>query len=194
MADVYSGAISALRDRLSQEEAALTAAQMAVVKTKTAINLLCEMDDIPPLYPDVDAPTSPVAPAPESTRRNGVVRPDQYYNRPLATCVKEFLEGRKQSGLGPASVDEVYSALKAGGYNFESRDDANAMRGLAVSVSKNTGVFARLPSGLIGLAEWYGGPKRKAKTKDAVAAPTTDQDDPAADDLDDVANGDEQAP
>jgi hypothetical protein len=61
--------------------------------------------------------------------------------------------------MGPATVKEIYDALKAGGYKFETKNDANAMRNLRISLTKNTSIFHKLPGGEFGLNEWY--PKLK---------------------------------
>jgi hypothetical protein len=156
--------IAELQLRLLDEEAKVVAAQAAVTKTKIGINVLCDLAGDPPMYPDVNA-----SPIPTSTISGvGIVtKADQYFNRPLATCVREVLEQRKKMNLGPATLAEIHAVLKAGSYAFESRDDENAIRGLGVSVSKNTSLFVRLPNGLVGLAEWYGvSAKRKAKGKE----------------------------
>ncbi|HTU68241.1 MAG TPA: hypothetical protein VMF52_20020 [Steroidobacteraceae bacterium] len=172
--------IAELQTRLADEEKAAAAAIATVNKTKTAINVLCDLAGEPPMFTDIgDAPsvsTTPAAPAAPA------IRPDQYYNKPLATCVKAVLAERKAQG--PMSVADIYAVLKAGGYNFETKDPENAQRGLAVSISKNTPLFARLPNGLIGLTEWYGGPKRKGK-KDADASDQNGDTNGAADATDD---------
>jgi len=60
------------------------------------------------------------------------------------------------------------------------------MRGLNVSISKNTALFARLPNNLVGMNDWYGGSKRRAKGKDngdgvaeEAAASSTDDTSPS---------------
>lgn len=42
----------------------------------------------------------------------------------------------------------------AGGYQFETKDDNNAMRGMRISMAKNI-KFHKLPNGKWGLKEWY---------------------------------------
>ena len=90
------------------------------------------------------------------------LRADHFYGRPLATVVREYLELRKASGLGPASVNEIHEALLKGGYAFDTSNDAIAKRGLRVSLSKNSSVFHRLPQGEWGLVEWYPAVKARA--------------------------------
>lgn len=63
----------------------------------------------------------------------------------------------------PASIDDIYSVLVEGGFNFPSNDPEKQKQGLAVSLGKNTIAFRKLPSGLFGLAEWYGGGARSAR-------------------------------
>jgi len=158
--------IAELQARLTEEEGKLAEAQAAVLKTKIGINVLCDLGGDPPMFPDASA-TSIVS-APSAASAGPVVKPDQYFNRPQATCVREILEQRKRQNpsFGPMSLNEIHSALKAGGYSFDARDDETAKRGLSISIAKNTALFARLPNDLIGLTDWYGGPKRKGKGKE----------------------------
>ncbi|MBI1830369.1 MAG: hypothetical protein HYR84_02825 [Planctomycetes bacterium] len=90
---------------------------------------------------------------PESS--GGPLRGDEYFGQPLQTVVREVLVSRKSSNLGPASVAEIYSAMLGGGYQFESRDEENAKRGLRISLTKNSATFTKLPGGKYGLREWY---------------------------------------
>jgi hypothetical protein len=62
-----------------------------------------------------------------------------------------------------ASIDEIHAALREGGFNFPFADVEKQKHGLATSLGKNTVTFRKLPSGLFGLAEWYGGAGKKPK-------------------------------
>lgn len=121
---------------------------------KTSINLLCSMYGAALLYEpgEIDG-----AGDTRQDRRLAALsfRPDEFFNRPLAACVKEILEARKAREMGPATAETIFASLKEGGYAFESRDDDTAFRGMQISISKNTAAFNRLPNGMIGLAEWY---------------------------------------
>lgn len=129
--------------------------------TKRVINDLCVMAGMPALYGDAELNT-------RSTPTT--FRSDQFYGRPLAACVREYLEGRKVANLGPATVYEIFDALKAGGYAFEGSEEM-ARRGMAISISKNTSMFHRLPNDKIGLLAWY--PTAK-KPRTEAGAPKSD--------------------
>src|SRR5271156_6198725 len=109
---------------------------------KRALNKLCTMYGIPPVYEDKEL-------LPTETR--GPIRSDQYFGQPLAKVVKEILDRRRTANLGPASVAAIYSEMVAGGYQFDAKDEENAKRGLRISLSKNTALFLKLPNGEYGL-------------------------------------------
>ena len=84
-------------------------------------------------------------------------RRDQFYGKPLATAMREYLEMRGRSdrgGLGAATINEIYAALVDGGFKFETKNDDNAKRGLRDALSKNTGTFHSV-GGAFGLVDWY---------------------------------------
>ena len=134
-------------------ESRLAAQQEEVSRLKRTINDHCELAGQPPRYQDVDARTAPSVSA---------MRSDQFYGRPLATVVREYLEMRKGSNLGPSSVNAIYTALVEGGFKFETSNEENAKRGLRVSLSKNSNTFHKLPNGDWGLLEWYPAAKRSS--------------------------------
>jgi hypothetical protein len=84
----------------------------------------------------------------------GPLRPDEFYGRPLATVVQQVLERRRLSGLGAATVPEIYETLVQGGFHFNTKNAENAKRNLYQSLGKNM-KFHRLPNGSYGLSEWY---------------------------------------
>lgn len=128
-----------------------------VRRVERTINDLLKMDGRPPRYKDTD---------PESSMTVANIRSDAFYGRPLATATRTYLEMRKAANLGPATVSEIYDALVSGGYLFEAKNDANAKRGLRISLSKNTATFHKLPGGEYGLLAWYPDVKEKRDTKD----------------------------
>jgi hypothetical protein len=88
------------------------------------------------------------------------LRSDLFYGQTISGAAKAYLEIRKSAGQGAASVNEIYAALKKGGFPFEAKDDENAKNGLRVSLRKNSSIFHRLPgSGDYGLLTWYEKPK-----------------------------------
>jgi hypothetical protein len=127
--------------------------EATLVQKKRLANELCREYGRPPRYPDADAP--------KAASLSAMGR-DVFYGRPLATVIKEFLEMRgpsNQGGLGAASVNEIYDALVAGGFKFETKDEANAKRGLRIALAKNTTAFHKVGTGSgsdsYGLTEWY---------------------------------------
>jgi hypothetical protein len=94
------------------------------------------------------------------------LRSDLFYGQTISASAKTYLEMRKAGGLGAATVNDIFAALKKGGYKFEAKDEENAKNGLRVSLRKNSGVFHRLPNGEYGLLAWYPNAK-PAKDEDA---------------------------
>lgn len=177
MSDHFQKTISELELKLAEQIA-------AVHKTKMIINQLSEYAGMAAPYPDLgEGATVPHAtPAQRPAAFN--IKPDQFFGKPLATAVRFILQMRKEADLGPAEIKEIYKRLKEGGYQFDAKDDENAVRGLQVSISKNTALFARLPSGLVGLTEWYGNgkPAKKKKKGAAISGESSDSDlDPDSD-------------
>ena len=118
-----------------------------VIKTKQLINLLCEQADISPIYPEAEL-SSDVGPFLSGTS-------DEYFNKPLNTCLKSVLVKRKTSGRGPATVEEIYDAMIRGNYQKFPSNKEEALTGLRISLGKSSHTFVRLPNGSYGLGEWY---------------------------------------
>ena len=113
------------------------------LKLKVMINQLCELDGRPPIYEDVG--------------------PHHFEGQPLASSVRTILEARRAGpGDGPDSAREIYDALVTGGYRFAAKDAKSAMRGLQLSLSRNT-LFYKDDNGKFGLADWL--PKVAARPK-----------------------------
>lgn len=137
MADEFSSAITALRQKLSEQH-------RNVADTKRSINLLLKMAGREPEYTEDDDPSS------------SSMRPDQFYGKGLASSAAEYLAMRKQA-CQPA---EIVRALEMGGFDFDmlpwKQDDR--LRSFAISLAKNTGIagkFHRLKNGSFGLRSWY---------------------------------------
>lgn len=147
MNDEFALAIATLRSHLQKQE-------LEVKSTKRLINQLCQRAGEPVMFPDAES-DDPVSLA--SMRR------DRFYGMPLATAIREYLEMRRAQG--PATVNDIYSALVAGGYKFEAKNEVNAKRSLYISLAKNSVTFHKLPgktdeTAVFGLLEWY--PNAKA--------------------------------
>jgi hypothetical protein len=127
----------------------LQAQMNEVSETKKAINVLLKINGREPMFPDE---------SPELVRAAFNIEPDQYYGRPLATCVQEFLENRKKAtGKQAIAVEDILEALEQGGFDFKAQGwkDNDRLRALAISLAKNTQVFHRLPNQMFGLLSWY---------------------------------------
>jgi hypothetical protein len=137
-----------LDDAVSELLEDLQAKMEEVSETKKAINLLMRRSGKQPMFPD------------ETPERIATlkIRPDQFYGRPLATSVQEFLEQRKKgTGEQACDVAEILSVLENGGFNFKAMGwrENDRLRSLSISLAKNTKVFHRLPNGMFGLLSWY---------------------------------------
>lgn len=129
---------------------------------KKMVNSLCSLIGQPPIYADAAmAPAGGIRP----------LRADEYYGKGLASAMRMVLDRRESANLGPASVNDIYDALVAGGCKFETKNEENAKRGLYNALAKNSAMFHRLPNGLWGLLAWYPGAKepKAAKAGNAVA-------------------------
>jgi alanyl-tRNA synthetase len=123
-----------------------------ITTKKKLVNQLCEVDGEAPLYPDTDSASSVIS---------ATIRPDHFFGRPLATVVKEILEARKTRNQGAISLNDLFEILKSGGFQFDTKDEIGAKRGVAITIAKNP-AFMKVPNnGYIGLAEWYPNVKKK---------------------------------
>ena len=134
--------------------------ERAAYEIKLWINQGCIFQGRAPMFSDIEAPGESAGP---STLKIG---PDDFFNKPMATAVRDVLTKREQAGMTrAASIDEIHALLVQGGFAFPSNDIDKQKMGLAVSLGKNTVTFRKLPSGLFGLAEWYGANKGPTKTR-----------------------------
>lgn len=131
-----------------------------IISHKKLVNQLCAFAKIEPQYADE-------ALQPEGVTRLTVKR-NSFFGQPLSTCVREFLEMRAKAKLGPASLDDIFGALKIGGFDLDqvsTKSETDQKRGLAITLGKNSVTFIRLPNDDWGLVEWYPGYKDKRKKK-----------------------------
>jgi hypothetical protein len=138
-------AIGVLKQKVEQKAKELNDA-------KRAVNQLCICIGEPPIY-NLDENV-------ETWQLITDLKGHEYYMKPFATVVTNILERRGERG-GPTTIKEIYEQMKAGGYLFETGNDANAMRGIRGSMGKNTQTFHKLPNGKFGLLKWF--PELKEK-------------------------------
>lgn len=133
-----------VEEAIAKLAAEIAADEAVVQKKKETVNTLCGVLGRAPAYVIADANTVPTQ-----------IRSDQFYGQPLAASVRTILEMRKQRGLGAATNNEIYDALTAGGYEFDTKSEDIARKSLRNSLAKNTALFHKLPNGQFGLVSWY---------------------------------------
>jgi hypothetical protein len=174
MSDHIKATIKDLQSELKKQEA-------AVVEKKKLINMLCAHAGLPAMYADGELQSS--------SGPSLSIKSDQFYGQPMITAMRQVLEMRKALDQGPATINELHAALTEGNYLFETKDEANAKRGIRISVTKNSGIFHKLPNGKIGLLEWYPGVKApKAKKTAPEGAAENGSDSMADDDSEDASD------
>jgi hypothetical protein len=120
-------------------------------KLKKLVNELCAEAEIAIRYPNI----------PQAGASISALRSDQFYGQTLTAAIRNYLEQRKAAGLGAAGVQEIYQAIKDGGYKFETKNEENAKVSVGNALRKTSSIFHRLPNGQYGLLVWY--PSAKAK-------------------------------
>lgn len=106
-----------------------------------------------------------------ASRRLAQIRSDTFYGKKLQTAVREYLEMRGPKDLGPAKPREIYEAITAGGFKFDTKDENVALVGLRALLRKRSAFFHKLPNGAYGLTAWYPDAKRQK-----MAAPEGEDD------------------
>jgi hypothetical protein len=163
MNEAFARAISELQEQMKPLEEQIRPVTEQLTIKKKLINQLCAAAGGNPMYPDVEGEQVP-------TVGLGPILTDQYFGRPTATVVKEILERRKQSGMGAILLNDLFEAMKAGGFEFDSKDPETARRGVSITLGKNP-AFIKIPStGAWGLAEWYPNARRNKATANATAS------------------------
>lgn len=84
------------------------------------------------------------------------IKKGQFYNKPLATAVREYLQLKGD----PASWEDIVSALKQGDYFFEKSESETRL-----TVVRNTMNFVLLSDNHFGLKDWYNNKTKKDKQK-----------------------------
>jgi hypothetical protein len=81
------------------------------------------------------------------------IKPDQFFRRPLATCVTEYLTLKGEA----TPFQEIFDALKRGGFEIKNQGDEKAIR---TSIAKNTATYVLIGENTFGLKEKYGDSKK----------------------------------
>lgn len=153
-----------VEDAIAELTAEIGAAESDLRKKKETVNTLCGVVGRPPAYS---------LQASQETAIPTAIRPDQFYGQPLASSVRVILEMRRAANLGAGSINELYDALMAGGYVFETKSEDIARKSLRNSLAKNT-IFHRLPNGRFGMRTWYPNIKEARTSPSAEDAASED--------------------
>jgi hypothetical protein len=117
-----------------------------VAELERTINMLCKEAGQPPRYA-------------ETTTSSGAkliqISDDTFYGQKQTPAMRTYLEMRRAQGVGPATVREIYEAIKSGGYVFEAKEVETALVGMRALLRTQPQVFHRLPQGTWGLTAWY---------------------------------------
>jgi hypothetical protein len=167
MSERLIAAIEEIEAQIKAKEAEL------ITPLKITINQLCQLIGEPARYA-IDGSGATGQP-----KRNILNwKSDQFFNRPLATCVTEYMDARESAGLErTASIDDIYEALSKGGYKFEgaSGNDENTKRAIKISLTKNTAQFAKISENVFGLKKWYGGVRMPTRKPNGKNVPATEE-------------------
>jgi hypothetical protein len=147
---------------IEELRAEVSEAEESIKPKKQLVNQLCERAGLPPVFTGIDDQQG--GSSPTGIRRNA------FYGRPLSTCIREYLEMRTKLAVREATLDEIFAALKEGGYDLKTSGDKedDQKRGVAIAIGKNSQTFHRLPTGDFGLVAWYPNIKeRKPKNGDS---------------------------
>lgn len=81
----------------------------------------------------------------------------QFFGRPFSTVAQEFLQMMGE----PCTAEEITNGLEEGAFDFPW--DSDRLRMVAISLSKNSTQFLRLPNNTFGLRSWYPDLKKEKK-------------------------------
>ena len=143
MSNDLSKAVEALNNELSK----LFEREVEIKKT---INNLSAMMGKPQPFSDVEL---------SRVQNSMSIRPDQFFGKPLAGAVKEYLKMRGQA----CTPQEINDGLIAGGFEFpKDWTEKYQLRNLSISLSKNSKEFVYVKSSnAYGLWEFYPDKKRE---------------------------------
>ena len=144
-----------IRNTIDELEKKLEGELATALETKKAINTLLGMIHEKPRYEEV------------VEKAKNTIRKDEYFNKPLATAVRMFLEKKGEA----ASVIEIIAELSAGGYDIGNPKFAD--RNIRISLGKNSTLFAYIKANdSFGLKSKYGlrNIKKTDKKEDEIEA------------------------
>jgi hypothetical protein len=153
-----SDALELMQEKVEEAEA-------QVARLKGAANLFAQTLGLEPPYVVESA-------AEQGRGGRRAVKPDQFASATApSSAARAYFEWRGKEA-GAATLEEVYEALAAGGFRFESRDKDSAKSGLRIALGKDIQI-ERLPNNYYGLSAWYGGKRDKPDVRGAKRTPGT---------------------
>ena len=143
----------------------ITSKEAEIAELKRAANIMCQQAGMEPRYSVTSTTDTATGPTVK-------MRPDEYYGKAFSTAARMYLERRRQA----VPAEEIMKGLEQGSFDFDAQGWAkeDRLRLLALSLSKNTAIFHKLPSGLVGLKDWYPDAIERKKGKKADAEPAAD--------------------
>lgn len=130
-------------DALEEE---LVTIERQAAELRSIINMLCKRAGLDPRHAiDISIHTVTAT----------SIKPDTFYGKKMQTAAREFLEMRKRADLGPAKPRQIFDALTAGGFQFETKNETISVISLRSGLRKNSATFHKLPNGEYGLKAWY---------------------------------------
>jgi hypothetical protein len=155
-----------------------------LVRLRAAINMVCQLEGLPPRYPDTNATGSADADRPTLATTSVSVRygAGAFVGASKQEAFSRVLNDRYRAAGGkpaPATVDEIHAALKDGNFAFGVSSEENAKHGIRTSMGKRP-EFIRLPrddgNDLYGMRAWYPGAKSKRPRRASGDATDGDED------------------
>jgi hypothetical protein len=168
---------SKFQEAIEELLAEIEAKDREIAELKKTVNFLRSRDGLGPLYETTE---------PQGNGRRQTIRPDQFYGKSPITAAREYLQLRGEAVL----PEEIAEALEKGGFDYKAQgwnNKEHRARNLAISMSKNSLIFHRLPNGWYGLVKFY--PELKKKKLYPAAMPIADAEEPA--ELEDVVTDSE---
>lgn len=98
------------------------------------------------------------------------IRSDQFYGQPITAAIRDYLKLRESAKLGAASINEIYAAIKEGGFKWDTKNEMNAKIGVSNTLRKSSSIFHKLPNGRYGLLAWYPSAKSNGESAQAKKA------------------------
>lgn len=145
--------LKTIADIEARIDARIKETERAIIKDRATINDLCAIAGIDLKY-KIDEEATAIGV--NGTTALATIKPDEFFGKPQATCVRQALNMLRAVGRAPSTVEAIYDVLIAGGFDFPTKAREAAIQGLAISIGKNSNLFVKLPNGLIGVKDWYG--------------------------------------